>query len=132
LDDGRLRTQLGAQLEFARVALRSAVTGSHRHPSVSPFQGAPGLPQLPIPLLDALLTIARADGRLPRHALHQQTLAGLLGRGLVVGSGHDPVELTPLGLRVLAVVGLPRIRQQAAARRGRVPTDPRGRVRWAG
>jgi hypothetical protein len=101
---------------------RSAVT----------FRGAAELPRLPDHLVDALVSIARADGRLPRHALHQQALAGLLGRDLVVGCGHELVELTPLGLRVLAVVGLRRIRQQAAACRGRVPTDPRGRVRWAG
>jgi hypothetical protein len=100
--------------------------------SAAPFRGAAGLPRLPDHLVDALVSIARADGRLPRHALHQQALAGLLGRDLVVGCGHELVELTPLGLRVLAVVGLRRIRQQAAACRGRVPTDPRGRVRWAG
>jgi hypothetical protein len=56
-----------------------------------------GLPRLSDPLLDALMSIARADGRLPRHALHQQALAALLGRDLVVGCGHDLVELTPLG-----------------------------------
>jgi hypothetical protein len=100
--------------------------------SAAPAWGTAGLPQLPDHLLDVLVSIARADGRLPHHALHQQTLAGLLGRELVVSCGHELVELTPLGLRVLAVVGLRRIRQQAAARRGRVPTDPRGRVRWAG
>jgi hypothetical protein len=83
-------------------------------------------------LVDALVSIARADGRLPRHALHQQALAGLLGRDLVVGCGHELVELTPLGLRVLAVVGLQSVRQQAAARRGRAPTDPIRRARWAG
>jgi hypothetical protein len=59
-------------------------------------------------------------------------LADLHGRHLIVGCGLDLVELTSLGLRVLAGVGLERIRQQAAARRGCVPTDPRGRVRWAG
>ena len=95
-------------------------------------RGAPGLPRLPDHLLDGLVSIARADGRLPRHALHRQSLAGLVDRHLVASDGHDLVELTPLGLRVLASVGLERIRQQAAARRGRVPTDPRGRVRWAG
>jgi hypothetical protein len=87
---------------------------------------------LPDHLLDALVSIARAGGQAPRHALHHQTLAGLLGRHLVAGCGHDLVELTPLGLRVLAGVGQERIRQQAAARRGRLPTDARGRVRWAG
>jgi hypothetical protein len=59
-------------------------------------------------------------------------LAGLLGYNLLGGCGHDLVELTPLGLRVLASVGLERIRQRAAAHRGRVPTDPRGSGRWVG
>jgi hypothetical protein len=90
------------------------------------------MPRLPDHFLDALVSIARADGRVHRHALHHQTLAGLLGRHLIVACGHDLVELTPLALRVLAGVGLQRIRQQAAARRGRVSTDPRGSVRWAG
>ena len=100
--------------------------------SAAPFRGAVGLPRLPDHMLDALVSIARAGGRVHHHALHHQTLTGLLGRHLVAGCGHDLVELTPLGLRVLAGVGLQRIQQQAAARRGRVPTDPRGRVRWAG
>lgn len=100
--------------------------------SAATFRGAAGLPRLPNPLVDALVSIARADGRLPRHALHQQVLAGLLSGGLVVGCGLGLVELTPPGLRVLTVVGLQRIRQQAAARGGHVPTDPGGRVRWAG
>jgi hypothetical protein len=100
--------------------------------SAATFRDAAGLPRLPDHLVDALLGIACADGRLPRQALHQHALAGLLGRGLVVGCGHELVELTLLGLRVLADVGVERIRQQAAARRSRVPTDPRGRVRWAG
>jgi hypothetical protein len=96
------------------------------------FRGAAGLPRLADHLLDALVSIAGAGGRVHRPAVHHQTLAGLLGRHLVAGCGRDLVELTPLGLRVLAGVGLERVRQQAAARRGRVPTDPRGRVRWAG
>lgn len=100
--------------------------------SAAPAWGTAGLPQLPDHLLDVLVSIARADSRLPRHALHHQTLADLHGRHLIVGCGLDLVELTSLGLRVLAGVGLERIRQQAAARRGCVPTDPRGRVRWAG
>jgi hypothetical protein len=100
--------------------------------SAAPAWGVAGLPRLPDHLLDALVSIARNGGRLPRHALHHQSLTNLLGRHLIVGCGHDLVELTPLGLRVVASVGLERIRQQAAARRGRVPTDPRGRVRWAG
>lgn len=108
------------------------MTGNHCHPPAIPPQLAPGLPQLPNYLLDALVSIARADGRVHRHALHHQTLAGLLDCHLVAARGHDLVELTPPGLRVLAGVGLQRIRQQAADRRGRVPTDPRGRVRWAG
>jgi hypothetical protein len=99
-----------------------------RGPAAS-FRGAAGLPDH---LLDALVTIARADGRVHRHTLRQEVLAGLLSCDLVVGCGHDLVELTPLGLRVLAGVGLERIQQQAAGRRDRVPTDPRGRVRWAG
>jgi hypothetical protein len=90
------------------------------------------MPRLPDHFLDALVSIARADGRVHRHALHHQTLAGLLGCHLIVACGQDLVELTPLALRVLAGVGLQRIRQQAAARRGRVSTDPRGSVRWAG
>ncbi len=98
----------------------------------APSRGAPELPRLPDHLLDALVTIARADGRVHRHALNHQTLTDLLGRHLIGGCGHELVELTPLGLRVLAGVGLRRIQQQAAARRGRVPADPRGRVRWAG
>jgi hypothetical protein len=97
----------------------------------APSRGAPGLPRLPDHLLDALVTIARADGRVHRHALRQEVLAGLLGCNLVGGCGHDLVELTPLGLRVLAGVGLQRIQQQAA-RRGRAPTGPGERVRWAG
>jgi hypothetical protein len=67
------------------------------------------------------VSIARAGGRVHRPALHHQTLTDLLGRHLIIGSGHDLMELTPLGLRALASVGLQRIRQQAAARRGRVP-----------
>ncbi len=101
-------------------------------PVTAPSRGAPRLPRLPDHLLDALVSIARAGGRVHRYALHQQTLAGLLGRDLVAFSGHDLVELTPLGLRVVAGVGLERVQQQAAARHGRVPTDPRGRVRWVG
>lgn len=93
------------------------------------FRSAAGLPRLPDPLLDTLLTIARADGRLPGHALPKQPLAGLLGCDLVVGCAHGTVELTPLGLRVLADVGLERIRQQAA-RHDRI--GPGGRGRWAG
>jgi len=108
------------------------VTSNHRHPSAAPSPGAPGLPRLPDHLLDALVTIARAGGRLHRYALRHDVLAGLLGRGLVAGCGHDLVELTPLGLRVVAGVGLERIGRQAAARRGRVPTGSGGRVRWAG
>jgi hypothetical protein len=100
--------------------------------SAAPSWGAAGRPRLPDHLLDALVSIARAGGRVHRHALHRQTLTGLLDRHLIVGCGDDLMELTPLGLRVLASVGLERIRQQAAARRSRVPTDPRGRVRWAG
>ena len=103
-----------------------------RHPSVAPSQGAPGLPRLPDHLLDALVTIARVDGRLHRYALRHDVLAGLLGRALVAGCGHDLVELTPLGLRVVASVGLERIQQQTAARRGRVRTGSGGQVRWAG
>jgi hypothetical protein len=97
-----------------------------------PTWGAAGLPQLPNHLLDVLVSIARTGGQVHRHALHHQSLAGLLDCQLVANDDHDLVELTPLGLRVLAGVGLERIRQQAAARRGRVSTDPRGRVRWAG
>jgi hypothetical protein len=93
------------------------------------FRGAAGLPRLPDHLLDALVSIARAGGQVPRHVLHHQTLASLLDRHLVASGGRDMVELTPLGLRVLAGVGLERIRQQAAARRCRLPTDARGRVR---
>ncbi len=100
--------------------------------SAAPAWGAAGLPRLPDHLLDALVSIAGAGGQMHRGALHHQTLTGLLGRHLVAGCGHDLVELTPLGLRVLAGVGLQRIQQQAAARRGCVPIDPRGRVRWAG
>jgi hypothetical protein len=99
---------------------------------VVPSRGAPGLPRLPDHLLDALVTIARADGRVHCHTLRQEVLAALLGCNLVGGCGHEVVELTPLGLRVLAGVGLERIQQQAAGRRGRVPTDPSGWVRWAG
>jgi hypothetical protein len=99
--------------------------------SVADFQGSAGLPRLPDHLLDALLSIARAGGRVHRHAVHHSH-ASLLDRRLVVGCGHDLVELTPLGLRVLAGVGLERIQQQTAARRDRVPSDSRGRVRWAG
>jgi hypothetical protein len=107
-------------------------TNPASHPSAAPIWGAAGLPRLPDHLLDALVSIARAGGRVHCHALHYRALGGLLGRRLVTGCGHDLVELTPLGLRVVAGVGLERIYQQAAARRGRVPTDPRGRVRWAG
>jgi len=107
-------------------------TNPASRPSAAPFWGAAGLPRLPDHLLDALVSIARAGGQMHRGALHHQTLTGLLDRHLVASDGHDLVELTPLGLRVLAGVGLQRIQQQAAARRGRVPTDPRGRVRWAG
>jgi hypothetical protein len=91
--------------------------------------GAAGLPDH---LLDALVSIARTGDRVHRHALHHQSLADLLDRHLIASDGHDLGEPTPLGLRVLASLGLQRIQQQAAARRGRVPTDPRGRVRWAG
>jgi hypothetical protein len=97
----------------------------------APSQAAPGLPRLPDHLLDALVSIARADGRVHRYALRQEALAGLLGCNVVGGCGHDLVELTPLGLRVLAGVGLQRIQQQAAGR-GRAPTGSRGRARWAG
>jgi hypothetical protein len=100
--------------------------------SADRFQGAAWLPRLADHLLDALVGIARAGGRVHRHAVHQQTVAGLLGRHMIAESGHDLVELTPLGLQVLAAKGLERIRQQAAARRHRTPTDPRGGVRWAG
>ncbi len=109
LDDAGLRWRLGDQ----------------RHPSVAPSQGAPGLPRLPDHLLDALVTIARVDGRLHRYALRHDVLAGLLGRDLVAGCGA-------LGLRVVASVGLERIQQQTAARRGRVRTGSGGQVRWAG
>jgi hypothetical protein len=95
------------------------------------FRGAAGLLRLPDHLLDALVSIARAGGQIPGHVLHHQTLAGLLGR-LVASGGRELVELTPLGLRVLAGVGLEGIRRQAAARHGHLPTDPRGRARWAG
>jgi len=78
------------------------------------------------------VTIARVDGRLHRYALRHDVLAGLLGRDLVAGCGDDLVELTPLGLRVVASVGLERIQQQTAARRGRVRTGSGGQVRWAG
>jgi len=104
---------------------------SYTPPSPRP-RGAPGLPRLPDHLLDALVTIARVDGRLHRYALRHDVLAGLLGRDLVAGCGHDLVELTPLGLRVVASVGLERIQQQTAARRGRVRTGSGGQVRWAG
>jgi hypothetical protein len=104
---------------------------SHRR-SAAPAWGAAGLPQLPDHLLDALVSIALTGGRMHHHALHHQSLAGLLDRHLVASDDHDLVELTPLGLRVLAGAGLERIQQQAAARRGCVPTDPRGQVRWAG
>jgi hypothetical protein len=100
--------------------------------NAAPSRGAPGLLRLPDYLLDALVSVARSGGRVHHHALRKEVLAGLLGCNLVGSCGHDLVELTPLGLRVLASVGLERIRQQAAARWGRVPTDPRGRVRWAG
>ena len=109
---------------------QAAVTGNYHVASASPARDALAL--LPDHLLDALVSIARPGGRVHRHALHHQTLAALLGRHLVAGGGHDLVELTPLGLCVVAGVGLERIQQQAAARRGRAPTDPRGRVRWAG
>ena len=100
--------------------------------SADRFQGAARLPWLADHLLDALVGIARAGGRVHRHAVHQQTVAGLLGRHMIAESGRDLVELTPLGLRVLAARGLERIRQHAAARRQRTPTDPRGGIQWAG
>ncbi len=99
--------------------------------SAAPAWGAAGLPRLPDHLLDALVSIARTGGRVHRHALRPEALAGLLGCNLVGGCGHDLAELTPLGLRVLAGVGLQRIQQQTA-RRGRAPTGPRGGTRWAG
>jgi hypothetical protein len=102
------------------------------HRSTVPARGAARLPRLPDHLLDALVGIARTGGQVHRHALHHQSLTGLLDRHLIASDDHDLVELTPLGLRVLAGVGLQRIRQQAAARRHRTPTDPRGSVRWAG
>lgn len=66
------------------------------------------------------------------HALYHQVLVTMLGRHLIAGCDHDFVELTPLRLQVLAGVGLQGVHQQATARRGRVPIDPKGRVRWAG
>lgn len=90
------------------------------------------LPRQPGHLLDALVIVAGAGGRIHRHTLHHQNLTGTLGRQLVSGSGRDLVELTPLGLRVLVGAGLERIEEQATARRGRVPAGLKGQVPWAG
>jgi hypothetical protein len=49
------------------------------------------------------------------------------------GIAGDPgTDAEDLALAQLAGVGLQRVREQAAARRGRLLIDPRGPVRWAG
>jgi hypothetical protein len=106
---------------------------AHRQPPcLAPSPDAPGLPRLPDHLLDVLVRIARARGRVHRHTVHHQTLASLAGRHLVAFCDHDLVELTPLGLRVVAALGLERIRQLGATRRGRGSTDSTGQLPWAG
>jgi hypothetical protein len=47
-------------------------------------------------------------------------------------SGDPGTDADGLAPAQPAGVGLQRVRQQAAARRGRLPTDPKGCVRWAG
>jgi hypothetical protein len=93
--------------------------------------GSPGGGQLngttPLPARGLGEAVAVALGQ-DQVGVVQQPVHGHGGQGL----GHDLIELTPLGLRVVAGVGLDRITQQVATCRGRLPTDPTGQVRWAG
>jgi hypothetical protein len=47
-------------------------------------------------------------------------------------SGDPGTDADDLAVTQLAGVGLQRVRQQAAARHGGLPTDSKGRMRWAG
>jgi hypothetical protein len=98
--------------------------------------GSPPLVHLIVPNQDRTQPMCRLAGKLNLTVITPPDNAALLaapgGVEASAISGHPGTDADDLAVAQLAGVGLQRVRQQAATRRGRLLIDPSGRVRWAG